>query len=717
MREKRGIQMKKKAWGCLAMAAVLFLQATTAFGAAPVAQADETLYLTYDYYGDVSYASVVKSYALHGQTNVTDYGQYASVTNMTNYVKPVETEEGVSFDLSEEEQLDDRFYFEGELKGDSLALPWSIDVSYKLNGVPIAAEKLAGEKGLVELTIDVLPNKETPTYYRNNMMMQMATVLDMDDFLSVEAPGAQVQTVGNRKAVVFMVLPGEEQHFTLRMGSNDFSFPGLYLMMTPITIAQVEDIQDLKEAKDKIEDSADAINASLDVVLSALSSMADGLSLTSESLQTLDEAREIINQAKEETFAKSDAALSSAQTATESAQSLPEHVTKLKETMVQINEQLNEANDTLQETRPVLKDMEESAEAMGDSLREMTVLFDTMEEQTEDREKLHKKTMEHLDELRDQEDSFTEALNDLGGVSDRLPSASGLTPLPPTGDPSTDAMIDMVNQKIDEVNGLLGTLGQAGGAVSGEAGYAFSVLNQMLYYGYRLTGDLQDALELADQYMTDLEEHAEDGRDLTEETAKLLDALAEGADLCDQMSQEADRMMTILNDYEAEGESALEDSAQLIDDTITALEDMQAFLGTVNDTAKEASTPLNEGTQNMFEGLGSALEEATKGLRQTDTIKDAKDTVHDLAKSEWDKWEEENTTLLQVNTDEAPLSFTSPKNQPTSVQVIARTQEIKAEEVDDTVDVDETYRAEGTFLTRVKNVFVALWQNVTGIFQ
>ncbi len=699
------------------MAALLFLQTTTAFGAAPVALADETLYLTYDYYGGVSYASVVKSYALHGQTTVTDYGQYESVTNMTNYVKPVETDEGVSFDFSEEEQLDDRFYFEGELKGDSLALPWQIDVSYQLNGVPIAAEKLAGEKGLVELTIDVLPNKDTPTYYRNNMMMQIATVLDLDDFLSVEAPGAQVQTVGNRKAVIFMVLPGEEQHFTMRLGSNDFSFPGLYMMMTPITIAQVEDIQDLKEAKDKIEDSADAIHASFDVVLSAMSSMADGLSLTSESLQTLDEAREIINQAKEATFASSDEALASSQTATESAKTLPEHVTKLKETMAQINAQLNEANDTLQETRPVLKDMEESAEAMADAMRNLMVLLDTVDQQAEDRQDIHEDAIKHLEELRKQEDVFTEALTDLSGVSNRLPSAGGLTPMAPTGDPSTDAMIDMVNEKIDEVNAMLMTMGQVGGAVSGEAGYAFSMLNQMLYYGFRLSGDLEETLKLADTYLTVVEDHTKDGKDLTEETAQMLEALAEGADLCDDMAKETDQLMDIFNDYDAEGQLALQDSAQLMEETITALEKMQTFLGTVNDTAKEASTPLNDGTKNMFEGLADALEEATKGLRQTGTIQNAENTVYDLLQSEWDQWEEENTTLLQVNTEETPLSFTSSKNQPSSVQVIARTQEIKAEEAEDAVDVDETYRAEGTFLTRVKNVFVALWQNVTGIFQ
>ena len=53
------------------------------------------------------------------------------------------------------------------------------------------------------------------------MTMEIAAVVDMDQNLSVEAPGAQIQSIGSMKTVLFMVMPGEEQHFELEIGSND----------------------------------------------------------------------------------------------------------------------------------------------------------------------------------------------------------------------------------------------------------------------------------------------------------------------------------------------------------------------------------------------------------------------------------------------------------------------------------------------------------------
>ena len=50
------------------------------------------------------------------------------------------------------------------------------------------------------------------------------TIFNQDDILSLEAPGAQVQLIGNLRAVLFLGLPGEECHYTIRVGSEDFAF-------------------------------------------------------------------------------------------------------------------------------------------------------------------------------------------------------------------------------------------------------------------------------------------------------------------------------------------------------------------------------------------------------------------------------------------------------------------------------------------------------------
>ena len=65
-------------------------------------------------------------------------------------------------------------------------------------------------------------------------------------------------------------MPGEEQHFAIRVGSDDFSFSGLVLLAVPATLQQLDQIADLREAKEKVEDSYDAINDSMDVILNTL---------------------------------------------------------------------------------------------------------------------------------------------------------------------------------------------------------------------------------------------------------------------------------------------------------------------------------------------------------------------------------------------------------------------------------------------------------------
>ena len=116
----------------------------------------------------------------------------------------------------------ERFYFQGDLKTDAVQLPWNIDVSYKLNGVPIEAEELAGASGLVEIDIDAVPNLEASQYYQSNMLLQVATMVNLEDTYSIDAPGAQIQSLGTYKGVVFAALPGEEKNVCDPHGNGQF---------------------------------------------------------------------------------------------------------------------------------------------------------------------------------------------------------------------------------------------------------------------------------------------------------------------------------------------------------------------------------------------------------------------------------------------------------------------------------------------------------------
>ena len=76
----------------------------------------------------------------------------------------------------------------------------------------------------------------------------MVTVpVDMSKCYSVDADGAQIQSLGSTTAAVFSALPGEEGDYTVRIGTDSFETTGVIMAMAPGTIDDLNHIKDLKE--------------------------------------------------------------------------------------------------------------------------------------------------------------------------------------------------------------------------------------------------------------------------------------------------------------------------------------------------------------------------------------------------------------------------------------------------------------------------------------
>lgn len=148
---------------------------------------DEAMCVNLDYYGRVDKVNVVKGVSLNGLTSFTDYGNYLDVTNMTNNTAPEVGDGKVTWNLPADTK--GYFYYKGAIDKDTVTLPWTMDVSYKLNGVPTDAEKLAGASGLVEVHVTATPNEAARDYYKNNLLLVVAMLVDMSDCYSVEAEG------------------------------------------------------------------------------------------------------------------------------------------------------------------------------------------------------------------------------------------------------------------------------------------------------------------------------------------------------------------------------------------------------------------------------------------------------------------------------------------------------------------------------------------------
>lgn len=314
---------------------------------------DEAYYATLDYYGGVQEASVVKSYRLNGADTVTDYGTYDEVVNLTDGLAPVIDGGKVTFRMGED--APEKFYFEGKTTKPFEELPWSIAVSYRLNGAPTLAEELAGKTGLVEICLDILPNPAAPAYSRDNLVLTAAAAFNDDDIVSLEAPGAEVQLIGNLRTVLFAALPGEEDHFVIRVGSEDFSFSGLILLAVPATLQQMEKVADLKQAKEKGEDSLDAISDSLDVILDTLDGMSGSLNATANGLDQLSGARSTVSRGKGEVYDQTDLALEGLNGLVETLGSMDRYAQVTSQAITDLSGDLNQLNATAQGLAPELE--------------------------------------------------------------------------------------------------------------------------------------------------------------------------------------------------------------------------------------------------------------------------------------------------------------------------------------------------------------------------
>ena len=74
--------------------------------------------------------------------------------------------------------------------------------------------------------------------------------------------------------MLFIALPGEEQHFVIRVGCEDFSFDGMTFLMVPATLGQLEEIAKLSQRKDDLEERLRSLESG--VYITSVSEIKDG---------------------------------------------------------------------------------------------------------------------------------------------------------------------------------------------------------------------------------------------------------------------------------------------------------------------------------------------------------------------------------------------------------------------------------------------------------
>ena len=332
------------------------LSALMVLGSIPAAAIDDGVTATYD---EAYYA-------------MTDY-----YGNLTDGTEPTRTDGKTVFQL-DESNLPGTFYFEGKTAKPFEQLPWTLSVSYTLNGVPTKAEDLAGKTGVVEINLDAVPNETASEYARNNYTLEAMAIFNQDDILSLEAPGAQVQLIGNLRAVLFIGLPGEECHYTIRVGSDDFSFGGMTFLMVPATLSQLEEITKLSERKDDLEENYNKLSGSMDSLLDAMAAMTGSLNASANGLDQLNQARNIFSSGKNTIYSGTDALRADLSNLADVLEPVESQITALSKTITSSKATLNSMVNTVSTLRKDLVDVEDALEDLEDGKGDLQDVLDSM---------------------------------------------------------------------------------------------------------------------------------------------------------------------------------------------------------------------------------------------------------------------------------------------------------------------------------------------------
>lgn len=377
--------------GSCALSALMVLGSipAAAIGDGVTATYDEAYYAMTDYYGNLTDGSVVKSYRTNGIATLTDYGDYDEIINLTDGTVPARNGGMTTFRL-DEKALPGTFYFEGKTTKPFQQLPWTISMSYTLNGVPTKAEDLAGQAGVVEIRLDIVPNERASEYARNNYTLEVMTIFNQDDILSLEAPGAQVQLIGNLRAVLFLGLPGEECHYTIRVGSEDFAFGGMTFLMVPATLSQLEEIAKLSERKDDLEDNYNKLSGSIDSLLDAMTAMTGSLNVSANGLEQLNKARGIFSDGKGVIYSGTDALREDLFNLTDVLEPVEGQIEALSKTITDSKSTLRSMTNTVSDLKDDLKDVESALRDLEDGTSDVRKVFSALGSLRESLKKLQK---------------------------------------------------------------------------------------------------------------------------------------------------------------------------------------------------------------------------------------------------------------------------------------------------------------------------------------
>lgn len=239
---------------------------------AAVYSKSEVVYASLAANGALTSAYTVNGFSVEQGGTITDFGSYDSVKALNEDLALAQKDDEVTFDAPE-----GVFYYQGT--SNDIELPWTVEVSYEIDGKDMTAEQIAGVSGKVRIHLTTTRNADVDETYAECFMQQITFTLASEKCTNIVAEGAAVAEAGANKTVAFTVLPGKDADCTVSFDATDFTMDGIQIAAVPYSMAiEMPDTDDMVSQFDQLSSAIGQFADGSAALADGLGAVADGTS-------------------------------------------------------------------------------------------------------------------------------------------------------------------------------------------------------------------------------------------------------------------------------------------------------------------------------------------------------------------------------------------------------------------------------------------------------
>ena len=239
------------------------------------AEKDEVVYVKADANAAVQGIYVVNIFDSDTNAQVKDPANYKSVINLST-TQALEQKNG---EVEVSTTANEPFYYQGILDANT-QLPWTIKLTYYLDGKEIAPENLAGASGQLKVVLDVSPVETGDVSdFSTSYLLQAQGTFAEDAFTITDGGGATIAHSGSDQVATCLVLPGEEATFEISGTAHDFNYEGWQIACMPLSLSidiASQDTSELTSKTKELEDGTSKLSSGASEISSASAQIEDG---------------------------------------------------------------------------------------------------------------------------------------------------------------------------------------------------------------------------------------------------------------------------------------------------------------------------------------------------------------------------------------------------------------------------------------------------------